>query len=186
MPATAVIDEATDEVAETFAAAEDYFGHVPNFVKVLANNPTFCKSLTEFLIQALGEGRVSWAFKELVILKTLKATGTYYSYGAHERLAAELGNDHERIGDLHNSLWRASEHYTDSEKAVLALIEQIAEDANAVGDDIWDPLHEHWDHGQLAELAAVITTFVNIGRMGDTLGVSDPVLFSRPLSELTG
>lgn len=65
---------------------------------------------------------------------------------------------------------------------MFALIEQIAVDANAVGDEIWEPLLEHWDHGQLLELNAVITTFLNIGRMGDTLGVSDPVLFTRPVS----
>jgi len=179
MPATAVIEKPTDEVAEIFQKAEDHFGHVPNFVKVLANNPTFCKSLTEFMIQALGEGRIDWAFKELVILKTLRATGAYYSYGAHEKLAADLGNSPERIGDTNNSLWVASPHFTAGEKAVFAYVEQIAEDPNDVGDEIWNPLLKHWDNGQLLELSAVITTFLNIGRMGDTLGVSDPILFSK-------
>lgn len=63
----------------------------------------------------------------------------------------------------------------------MAYLEQIAEDPNDVGDEIWDPLLEHWDNGQLLELSAVITTFINIGRMGDTLGVSDPILFSKPV-----
>lgn len=181
MPATAVIDKPTAEVAETFRKAEEHFGHVPNFVKVLATNPTFCKSLTDFMIQALGEGRVAWAFKELVILKTLRATGAYYSYGAHEKLAADLGNSPERIGDTNNSLWVTSPHFTAGEKAVFAYVEQIAEDPNDVGDEIWGPLLENWDKGQLLELSAVITTFINIGRMGDTLGVSDPILFSTPI-----
>lgn len=182
MPATATIDKPTAEVAETFAKAEEHFGHVPNFVKVLATNPTFCKSLTEFMIQALGDGRVDWSFKELVILKTLRATGAYYSYGAHEKLAIDLGISPEKIGDTNNSLWVTSDHFTDGEKAVMAYIEQIAEDPNDVGDEIWGPLLEHWDNGQLLELSSVITTFINIGRMGDTLGVSDPVLFSKPVS----
>jgi len=182
MPATATIETPTDEVAETYAAAEAHFGHVPNFVKVLATNPTFCKSLTEFMIQALGEGRVSWAFKELVILKTLRSTGAYYSYGAHEKLAAELGNSADRIGDTHNSIWATSPHFTDGERAVFSYVDQIAIDANDVGDDIWGPLLEHWDSGQLLELSSVITTFINIGRMGDALGVADPVLFSKPVA----
>ncbi len=181
MPATATIDKATEAVQEVFEAAEAHFGHVPNFVKVLASNPTFCKSITEFMIQALDEGRVSWAFKELVILKTLRVTGAYYSYGAHEKLAADLGNSAERIGDTNNSLWVDSDHFTGAEKAVFAYVEQIAEDPNDVGDEIWGPLHENWDNGQLLELSSVITTYINIGRMGDTLGVSDPVLFSRPV-----
>lgn len=181
MPATAAVDAPTADVEETYLKAEDFFGHVPNFVKVLGTNPAFCASITDFVIQAMGEGRVSWAFKELVVLKTLRATGSYYSYGAHERLAAELGNSPDRIGDLNNSLWQDSPHFTEGERAVFALIEQMVVDANDVGDDIWGPLLDHWDHGQLLELNAVITTFINLGRMFDTLGVSDPVLFSKPV-----
>lgn len=181
MPATAVLDRPTAEIEAVYREAEAFFGHVPNFVKVLGTNPAFCSSITAFVMQALREGRVGWAFKELVILKTLRATGAYYSYGAHEKLAVELGNSPERIGDTNNSLWRTSPHFTDAEREVFALVEQIAEDANAVGDEIWDPLLEHWDNGQLLELSAVITTFLNIGRMFDTLGVSDPVLFSKPV-----
>jgi alkylhydroperoxidase family enzyme len=174
MPATATIETPTPEVQNIYRLAESYFGHVPNLVKVLATNPAFCNSITEFMMEALGEGRVSWAFKELVILKTLRSTGCYYGYGAHEKLAQELGNSPDRLGDLNNSLWTTSPHYSDAERAVFALVEQIAIDANDAGDDIWMPLLEHWDNGQLVELNAVITTFLNIGRMGDTLGVSDP------------
>ncbi|MPZ63498.1 MAG: hypothetical protein GEU93_19880 [Propionibacteriales bacterium] len=181
MPATAVLDAPTADVDATYRKAEEFFGHVPNFVKVLGTNPAFCVSITDFVIQALGEGRLSWAFKELVILKTLRTTGAYYSYGAHERLALELGNSPDRIGDLNNSVWQDSPHFSEGERAVFALIEQIAEDANDVDDQIWEPLLQHWDHGQVLELAAVITTFLNIGRMFDTLGVSDPVLFTKPV-----
>ncbi len=60
-------------------------------------------------------------------------------------------------------------------------MEQIAEDPNDVGDETWGPLLANWGNDQLLELSAVITTFINIGRMGDTLGVSDPILFSKPI-----
>lgn len=185
MPATSVIDTPTTEVEEVYRDAEAFFGHVPNFVKVLGTNPAFCRSITELVMRLVGEGRVDRAFKELVILKTLRASGTYYSYGAHERLALELGNSTARIGDLNNSLWQVSQHYSTAERAVFALIDQIVEDANDVGDDIWEPLLAGWDHGQLLELAALITTFVNLGRMFDTLGVSDPVLFTRAVTDGT-
>lgn len=180
MPATAALDRpTTDDVAETFAVAERHFGHVPNLVKVMASNPTMCKSVTEFFVQALQDGRVDWAFKELVILKTLRAIKAYYSYGAHERLALELGNSPERIGDVANSLWQVSPHYTDAERSVFKLVEQIGVDANDVPDELWAELRQSWDDGQLIELNALITTFVMVGRLGDALGVSDPHLFTR-------
>ena len=182
MPVVSVLEQPTAELEETYRKAEAHFGHVPNLVKALAPNPTFCKSITEFMIQALGEGRISWAFKELIILKTLRSIGSYYGYGAHEKLAADLGIASDKIGDINNSLWRTSPHFSDAEKAVFELIEQTAADANDVGDDIWGPLLSHWDNGQLLEVASVINTFINIGRRGDTLGVSDPVLFSRSVA----
>lgn len=162
--------------------AEAHFGHVPNLVRVLATNPALCRSITNFMMQSLGPGRLDWAFKEVIILKTLAVMKSHYSYGAHERLARDLGVPAEKLGDLANSLWRTSPHFTEAERVVLELVEQIGRDANDVSDALWDRLRTHWDHGQLLEITAVITTFLMIGRVGDALGVSDPVLFTRPVA----
>jgi len=186
MPATAPLDrpQTSDDLDDVLDRAEAYFGHLPDLVRVLASNPAMCRTITDFLIQSLGPGRLDWGFKELIILKTLRATGSHYSYGAHERIAAELGVSTDKIGDVANSIWQTSDHFTDSERAIFALVEQIDEDANAVSDDLWDELRAHWDNGQLLEANAVITTFLMIGRVGDALGVSDPVLFERPLQDV--
>lgn len=185
MPAVNLVhrDQVAPALSDVFARAEERFGHVPYLVQTLANNPAMCRTITDFLLQALGPGRLDWGFKELIILKTLRVIGSTYSYGAHERLAAELGLSEEKIGDVANTLWRTSAHYTDAERAVFELIEQIAEDANAVSDELWGRLRTHWDDGQLLEANAVITTFIMIGRVGDALGVADPVLFSKPAAE---
>ena len=178
MPATKMLDPATCDpsLADVMARAEAHFGHVPNLVRVLAANPTLCRSITNFMIQSLGPGRVDWAFKEVVILKTLSVMKSHYGYGAHERLALELGVSVEKIGDLANALWRTSPHFSEAERAVLELVEQIGTDANDVSDALWDRLRAHWDNGQLLEITAVITTFIMIGRVGD------PVLFSRAVA----
>jgi len=186
MPATAPLDrpQTSDDLDDVLDRAEAYFGHLPNLVRVLASNPAMCRTITDFLIQSLGPGRLDWGFKELVILKTLRATGSHYSYGAHERIAAELGVSTDKIGDVANSIWQTSDHFPDGERAIFALVEQIDEDANDVSDELWDELRAHWDDGQLLEANAVITTFLMIGRVGDALGVSDPVLFERPLQDV--
>ncbi len=92
----------------------------------------------------------------------------------------EIYVDAATIGDLANSPWQLSDRFDDGQRAVFALVEQLAVDANDFSDALWGRLRSHWDHGQLLELTAVITTFVMIGRVGDALGVADPVLFSRP------
>ena len=184
MPATQTLDRSTADasLADLFDRAEAHFGHLPNLVRVLATNPALCRSITDFMMQSLQPGRIDWAFKELIILKTLRDLKSYYSYGAHERLAQELGVSEEKIGDVANSLWRTSPHFTEAERVVFELIEQIGVDANDVSDALWDRLRAHWAHGQLLEITAVITTFIMIGRVGDALGVSDPVLFSKAVA----
>ncbi len=199
MPAVQLLerDQTDAGVQDVLQSAQWHFGHVPNLVKALANNPTLCRSITGFLIQALGPGRVDLGLKELVILKTLRAAKSYYGYGAHERRAVELGVAVEKVGDLANSLWQTSPRYTDGERVLFELVEQVARDANDVSDALWERLRTYWDDGQLLEINAVITAFIMVGRLGDTLGISDPVLFtpasdglsattahdSRPLSD---
>lgn len=183
MPAVTLLDKdrIDPELKGVFGEAEEHFGRVPNLVKALANNPEMCRSITEFLIQALGPGRLDWGLKELLILKTLRSNRSYYGFGAHERLAVELGVPEGKIGDLANSLWRESPQFTEGERTLLEFVEQVARDANDVGDELWERLRGHFDHGQLLEANAVITTFMMVGRVGDALGVSDPVLFAKPV-----
>ena len=183
MPATKLIEpsQADPSLREVLSRTEEHFGHIPNLIKAMSSNPDMCRSITDFLIQALGPGRLDWGLKELIILKTLRSIKSYYGYGAHERLAFELGVPAEKIGDVANSLWRTSAHFTPGERLLFELVEQIAEDANDVGDELWKKLRAQWDHGQLLEANAVITTFIMIGRLGDSLGVADPVLFSKPV-----
>lgn len=185
MPATTLLDkqQADPALADVLDAAEAHLGHIPNLVRALSSNPEICRSVTEFLIQALGPGRLDWALKELLILKTLRATKSYYGHGAHERLAAELGVPIEKIGDLANSLWQTSPHFDEGERVLLELVEQIARDANDVRDELWQRLRSHWDAAQLLEATSLITTFIMVGRVGDALGVADPVLFTRSVAE---
>ena len=79
MPAVQLLQEerAGPAIADVFEAAERHFGQVPNLVKALANNPTLCRSITDFMIVGLRPGRVDWGFKELLILKTLRAMKSY-------------------------------------------------------------------------------------------------------------
>ena len=182
MPAVQYVEQPIEALQSVYQSAETFFGHVPNLVKALGSNENMCTSITNFLIQSLGEGRVNWAFKELVILKTLRAMKSHYGYGAHEKIAQDLGVSAEKMGDLANSLWKNSSHFSEGEKLVFELVEQIGIDANAVPPELWQKMKQHWDHGQLIELNAIITTFIMIGRVGDALGVSDPILFSKAIA----
>ena len=117
---------------------------MPNIVKALGSNFQMCRTITGFLIQSLKDGLVDWKFKELVIIKTLRAMKSHYSFGAHQKLALELGASENQLSDLSNSLWMDSSNFAEKEKLVFELIEQIAIDANAVPKELWTKLRKHW------------------------------------------
>ena len=182
MAAVKYINVPSKELKPIYESAKSHFGHVPNIVRALGSNYQMCRTITNFLIQSLKNGLVDWKFKELVIIKTLRAMQSHYSFGAHQQIAIQLGATQDQLSDLANSLWRNSSNFEEKEKLVFSLIEQIAIDANAVPKELWEKLRKYWTDGQLVELNGVISTFIMIGRVGDALGVVDNTLFTRSLN----
>lgn len=171
---------ADPSLKDTFAAAERKFGALPVLYKALANNPELCKAIAEFMMESLGPGKVDWGLRELLILRMLHGTRTDYGTAHHERLARELGVAAEKIADVRGGAWRTSSRFRDPERTLLEFVDRIAVDANDVGDELWARLNRDWRPEQIVEVSMVVTTFLMIGKMGDALGVSDPVLFARP------
>ena len=110
MAVVAYIETPTEELKPIYQSAEAHFGHVPNLVKALGSNYQMCRTITAFLIQSLQDGLVDWKFKELAILKTLRAMKSHYSFAAHQQLAIELGVPETHLGALANSLWLSLIH----------------------------------------------------------------------------
>lgn len=140
MPATAVLDAPTADVDADLPQGGRVLQACAQLREGTRHEPGVLRLDHRPRDPGARRGPAELAFKELVILKTLRATGASCSYGAHERLAVEPGNSPDRIGDLNNSLWQDSPHFSEAERAVFALIEQIDEDADDVGDQIWVPL----------------------------------------------
>ncbi len=66
---------------------------------------------------------------------------------------------------------RQEDMFTPAERAALALAERMTTDARGVDEDIWADLREHFDDGQIIELAAVIGLFNYFNRFNDALHV---------------
>ncbi len=63
------------------------------------------------------------------------------------------------------------DEFTAAELAALALAERMTTDARNVDEDVWAELREHFDEGQIIELAAVIGLFNYFNRFNDALRV---------------
>ncbi len=61
--------------------------------------------------------------------------------------------------------------FTPAELAALAFAERMTTDAHGVSEDIWIDLQEHFDEGQVIEIAAVIGLFNYFNRFNDALHI---------------
>ena len=63
------------------------------------------------------------------------------------------------------------DEFTPAELAALTLAERMTTDARNVDEEVWAELKEHFDDGQIIELAAVIGLFNYFNRFNDALRV---------------
>jgi alkylhydroperoxidase family enzyme len=73
-----------------------------------------------------------------------------------------------------DAMYRIDEHahlFSEAERAALTLAERMTTDAHGVDDEVWATLREHFDEGQIVELAAVIGLFNYFNRFNDALHV---------------
>ncbi len=64
-----------------------------------------------------------------------------------------------------------ADRFTPAERSALALAERMTTDARGVDEEVWATLREHFDEGQVVELAAVIGLFNYFNRFNDALRV---------------
>jgi len=76
--------------------------------------------------------------------------------------------------DLLDAMYHIDQHadlFTDAERAALTLAERMTTDAHGVDEEVWASLREHFDDGQIVELASVIGLFNYFNRFNDALQV---------------
>ncbi len=70
--------------------------------------------------------------------------------------------------------WRASESLTERERLAAEFAERFTLDHQAMNDDLWERLRAAFTDDELADLTLCCGTFLGVGRMLATLGISAP------------
>jgi AhpD family alkylhydroperoxidase len=105
------------------------------------------------LAAASKKGNVPSRTLLLVHLRASQINGCSYCVDMHARELKVAGETDERLFAV--SAWRDSPHFTDPERAALALTEattRLADRADAVPDAIWEEAARHYDEQALASL----------------------------------
>jgi alkylhydroperoxidase family enzyme len=89
---------------------------------------------------------------------------------SHTALAKQLGVTEDLLDAMYH-IDRRADRFTAAELAALSLAERMTTDAHGVDEEVWATLREHFDEGQIIELAAVIGLFNYFNRFNDALRV---------------
>ncbi|MBT2525329.1 carboxymuconolactone decarboxylase family protein [Streptomyces sp. ISL-99] len=116
------------------------------------------------VLKAAKKGGVPEKTLELVHLRASQINGCGVCVDGGARSAKKAGESDERLHAV--AAWRETPHFTDAERAALALSEaatRLSDRAEPVPDDIWDEAAKHYDEKQLAGLVLYIgiTNFFN-------------------------
>ena len=107
--------------------------------------------------------------KELIKIRASQINGCAYCINMHTADARKYGVSEQRIYLL--SAWREADVYTEEEKAILALTEQVTLINNHVSEDVYQNAARLFDEKYLAEIIMMIITINAWNRIGITTGM---------------
>ena len=107
--------------------------------------------------------------KELIKIRASQINGCAFCINMHTADARKYGVSEQRIYLL--SAWREADVYTEEEKAILALTEQVTLINNHVSEDVYQNAARLFDEKYLAEIIMMIITINGWNRIGVTTGM---------------
>ena len=164
-------DQASPDTNAFYDKAEERFELLLNIFKVFGHIPELGAIFTDSVLAMLKDNELEWSTKELLILKATQKNDCQYCVVQHEAVSKRLGISEEKIADIDGDRYKTSPHYTEGEKALVELTDQIGIDANRISESLWSRVKEHYTEPQIVEAVYVITQYIAISKFGDALGV---------------
>ena len=170
------VPESSDdpEVQAAFAKSYDLFGHVSDLFNKLANAPTLLGGWIDMLKPIRTTLTVSPQLSELLTIRVAQLNGTGLMVNSHSRLATRAGVSSEKVESV--ASWRDATCYTDDERTVLELAEQITTTSH-VDDALIVALQESIGVRATLELVIVAAYYCCTTRVANVVR-SDPFQFS--------
>lgn len=148
-------------------------------MKARMNNPALVIPEAREALMALkktteGQG-VADTTLDLVELRASQLNGCSACVDMHWRMARKKGETDERLFSV--AAWREAPFFSEAERAALALAEsmtRLADRADAVPDDVWNDVAEHFDEKARAALIVAIANINVWNRLN--VAVRQPVM----------
>ncbi len=170
--------ESTPELKSHFDFFLGTLGFTPNSVLSMQRKPHLVKAFAQLNAAVMmPDGEVDLGFRRLIGHLASKASGCLYCQ-AHTLLGAKnFGVSEEKLAAVW--LYRNSDLYSAAEKIALDFALAAASQPNAVTDDMFAELSQHWSEGQIVEILGVVAMFGFLNRWNDSMATP---LESAPLA----
>ena len=143
-------------------------GNIPNMYRAFGHRPWLLATMDAHFAAVMGSGTVPMRLKEMLALQTSLENECRYCAASHTLLAERTGATPDQIAGL---LDFEQGPFDDREKAALRFGLQMTRDANRISDGVFSALREHFDDGEVVEIAAVVGLFAYFNRFNNALAV---------------
>ncbi len=153
-------------------ASMDHFvktlGFVPNSLLTMQRVPAIAKATIQFNRAVFGpDGKLDLGFKRLIANAASAASGCQYCRAHTAVSASRHGIDDEKISALFE--YRTSPLFTDAERIAIDYAMAAASVPNAVTDEMYQSLAEHYSEEEIVEILGVVCMFGVFNRWNDSM-----------------
>lgn len=163
--------ETTPELADTFTQFRNILGFVPNSLLTMQRKPAMVLGFGVLTRAVMApDSEVDLGFKRVIAHFCSRAAGCQYCM-AHSLVAAKIhGISDEKVAAIWD--YQSSPLYSDAERAALDFALAAGSVPNAVDQEIFDRLRQHWSENQIVEILAVVCLYGFLNRWNDSLATT--------------
>lgn len=156
------------ELVNAFAVYERSLGFVPNSVLILQRRPKMVQALSQLAAAVWDpQSTVDVGFKRLVAHVASRAHGCQYCMAHTAGAAMRLGVDAAKLDAVWN--YADSPLYSPAERVALEFALAAGSVPNAVDDELFARMKQHWSDDDIVEITGVIALFGFMNRWNDTM-----------------
>ncbi len=139
-----------------------------DIVKALSLRPKLASAVGA-MNDAVFASTLDWRLHELVRMRIAQINGCTVCLAWRTPQALAVGVTDELLAAVAD--WRDSTDFSEVERAALEFTELFCTDSVSIGDELMARLAQHFDPGEIVELALVIGKYLSQGRFMQVLGL---------------
>jgi len=161
------------ELESEFSRARNVLGFLPASLLTMSRRPGLVRAFSELSTQVFMGADLSADLKDMIAHVTSAAAGCMYCQAHTAAKLKNKGMESEKI----TRVWEfeQSSLFDESERAALRLARDSAQLPNAVTNEHFSQLREHYSEDQIVDIVGIVSLFGFLNRWNDT--------FATPLEQ---